>query len=122
MLPDIDPKNRRALTARDCLAHQRAVLIRGRADFQFAVPGPDQPCPSAAETFHASVGELFLKGIKASEGGLDVIGEFACWFAASLRSHDLPEERMIGMTAAVIAHSHPNIFGNGIKIADQLLD
>src|SRR4029077_12695564 len=79
-----------------------------------------QPRPSTAETAYTGSTEFFFKLIEAAERGFDVIGEFAFRFAAGLRSHDLPKERVISMAAAVVPHDCANVFRHSIQIADEV--
>jgi hypothetical protein len=116
VFPNIDAENRFVAV------HERAVLVRRRHDFELAAFVFDKPRPTAAETTYARGGELLFKGIETTEGGFDVVGKFSRWLAARLWPHDLPEERMIGVTAAVIAHRRANIFRHRIQVADQILD
>src|SRR4029434_5323849 len=75
---------------------------------------------SATVCYHGST-EFFLKLIEAAERGFDVIGEFTFRFAASVRPHDLPKERVIGVAAAIVAHDCANVFRNSIDVTDKVL-
>src|SRR5437764_3493745 len=88
VFPHIDTEDGRVAV------HQRAVLIWG-GDYLKPSIFPDQPRPSTSETTYTSSAEFFLKFIEAAERGFDVISEFAFRFAAGIRSHDFPKERVI---------------------------
>src|SRR6266403_176654 len=68
--------------------------------------------PAAAETTRPGSCKFLFEIVKAAKCGFDVIGKFAFRFAARVRPHDLPEERMVGMATAVISHHRANIFRN----------
>src|SRR5688572_13916694 len=64
VLPDVETEER-------LLAfHQRAVLVSGALDHEFAAR-IDQPRPAAAKASDAGLRELLLEGVEAAEGGLD---------------------------------------------------
>ena len=66
--------------------------------------------------------QFFLERVEATKGGFDGIGQFAFRLAAAVRAHDFPEERMIGMTAAVVPDCSADFFRDGTEVADQVLD
>src|SRR6266550_962457 len=92
--------------------HERAVLIRGGNDFELPALVLNKPRPAAAETTRPGSCKFLFEIVKAAKGGFDVIGKFAFRFAACVRPHDLPEERMVGMATAVVSHHRANIFRN----------
>ena len=108
------------------LRHRLAISglswFGSRNDFELAALVLDQPGPAAAETPAPAAANFSLKSIEAAEGRLDVVGQFAFRFAACVRAHDFPEERMVRVTAAVVAHDRANVFRHGVQIADQILD
>ena len=106
MLPNID--------AKDWLVaiHERAVLIRRGNDFELSTLVLDEPRPAAAETAHPGGCKFLFEVVEAAEGGFDVIGKLAFRLAACVRTHDLPEEGMVGVSTAVISHHSANIFRN----------
>src|SRR6185503_2837782 len=110
-----------AITAGDGFAHERAVLVRGGNYFQFAVVD-DEPGPTAAEAAHTRGLDLFFECIETAEGGLQVVSQFACGRATRLGSKEFPEHRMVGVTAAVVAHRAADIFRNSTKIANERFD
>ena len=68
MFPDVEADDRLTLDAGDGLAHQRAVLVGGRADGQLAAVD-DEPRPAGAEARGAGLGEVFLELGEAAELG-----------------------------------------------------
>src|SRR5204862_3949540 len=88
--------------------HQWAVLIRRRDYFKFSAFVFDQPSPTTSETTGTSCREFFLERVKASESGFDVISKFARGLATSIRTHDFPEKRMVGVAAAIVSHDGAN--------------
>ena len=116
VLPDVDAEDRRVAV------HQRAVLVRRGNHFELAALVLDQPGPAAAEAARPGRREFFLERVEAAEGGFDVVAQFAGRFAAGVRAHDFPEEGMVRVTAAVVAHGGANVFGHGVEILDQILD
>ena len=61
--------------------------------------------------------KLFLEGVEAAEGGLDVVGEFAGRRAAGFGRHELPEHGVIPMAAAVVAHRAADVVGHRGEVA-----
>src|SRR5579863_2499074 len=82
--------------------HQGVVLVRGGADLQFAVL-TDEPGPATAKTAHSGGVELFLEGIEAAKGCVNVVGQRPGRGAGSIGCKDLPEKAMVPVTAGVIA-------------------
>ena len=82
----------------------------------------DQPGPAAAEAAHARRLELLLEGVEAAERGLDVVAELAGRRAAGFRAEELPEHRMVGVAAAVVAHRAADVGGHRVEMADEVLD
>src|SRR5690349_5859640 len=115
MFPDVASEQGFAFSAGDGFAHDRIVLVGGGDDFEFAVVD-DEPGPTAAETAEARGFELFFEGVEAAEGGFDVVGEFSGGRAAGVWGENLPEEGMIGVTAAVVANGPTNVVGDSGEI------
>lgn len=81
--------------------HVRRVLIAGAEDFQLTVL-QRQPCPAAAEARCRRFAELLFERGKVAERRIDGLADVAAGIAARVRAHDLPEEIMVRVTAAVI--------------------
>src|SRR5579862_8896262 len=114
VLPDIDAED-------DVLAvHQRTVLVRRALDGQF-VAAADDPRPAASEASGRGLLQFFLQLVEAAERGIDGVGDCAGRRAAGLRSHDLPEHRMIRVSAAVVAHGGPDVLGDAVDAFQQIL-
>src|SRR5262245_11415673 len=111
VLPHVDAENR--LLA----VHQRTVLVRAALDHQLSAL-IDHPRPAAAEAARAGFVDLVLEGIEAAERAGDRAGRRT----AGVRAHDLPEHRVVGMAAAVVAHRRANVFGYRVDVAQQILD
>src|SRR5262249_43652551 len=113
VFPYVDTEDRRSAV------HKRTVLIWRGNYFKGAILVLDQPRPATAETADTSSTKFFFKLIEATERGFDVIGEFAFGLAAGIRSHDLPKEWGIGVSAAVVSPNCANVFRKSIQIADE---
>lgn len=118
MLPDVHAEDDFAFHAGDGFAHERIILVWRRDDFQFAAVR-DEPRPTAAETSDARRLELCLKIRERSECAVDRVAELAGRCAAGLGREDFPEERMVPMAAAVIAHRAADGFRHGREVADE---
>src|SRR5438067_10760270 len=66
--------------------------------------------------------DAFKEGVEAAEGGFNVVAQFTGRLAAGFRAHDFPEERMVGVPAAIVADDGANVFRNGVEVLDQILD
>ena len=114
------PSDRLAFDASDRFAHDRVVLVGGGADLQLAAID-DEPRPAAAEAACAAGFDLLLELLEIAESGIDRFREFArrlVRFAAF--SEQLPEKRVVHMSAAVVAHRTADRFRHGGEIADQI--
>src|SRR5687767_14229707 len=69
----------------------RIVLVGCAGNFEFAVIGPDQPGPTAAELLGAGLIELGLHLFEASKAFCDGIGYWACRLTTTVRPHNGPE-------------------------------
>src|SRR6185437_15288043 len=78
-----------------------------------------EPNPAAAETAETGGFKLGLEIVKAAEGGLDVVGEFAGRCATGVRADYFPEKGMVAMATAVVAHCAANVFRDGREILDE---
>ena len=121
MFPHVHGEQCFAFATSHSFAHERIVLVGSRNDFEFAAVG-NEPRPAAAEATNARRLKLRLEIIEAAERGFDVVSELAGGSAARVRGHELPEERMIPMTAAVVAHRTANRVGHGSEIAEDLFE
>src|SRR5579859_6201518 len=99
MFPDVDAQDGGAFYFG--YVHQWVVLVGGGGDLQFSVLY-DQPCPAAAETGHTRGAELFLEGVEAAKGGMDLVGQLPGRSTRGFGAQDLPEEAVVPVTAGVI--------------------
>src|SRR5579885_389269 len=83
--------------------HQGAVLVRGRGDGELAVVIEDQPDPARAKAFSASIVKGGLELVKGAEGVLNGFRQVTARLPATMFLHDLPEHRVVGMAAAIVA-------------------
>src|SRR5258708_10996577 len=102
MLPDVAAEDR--LVA----FHDWVVLIRCGNNLQLAGLVNNQPRPTASETTDAGGLEFLFEGIEAAESRVDIIRDFSAWSAAAF-GHQFPEHRVVGMSAAVVAHDAANV-------------
>src|SRR5690348_12202251 len=117
VLPDVDAQQWPAAL------RQGRILVGRAGDDQLAVGG-DQPRPAAAEPLHGVVLELGLERVEAAEVALDGVAERAGRLVAGVRAHDLPEERVVVVAAAVVAHGGAGLFVHrqALEVAEQLPD
>src|SRR5690554_2735514 len=114
MLPDVDAEDRRLAF------HQRVVLVGRALDRKFAVLR-HEPGPAAAEAPGAGLVHLFLERVEAAERGRDRFGNRTRGGAALARAHDLPEHRVVDVTATVVAHGRADVLGNRREVLDEVL-
>lgn len=119
MLPDIQSQHRLTLEVADI--HEGIVLIRSGADFQLTIT-PDEPCPARAEASHRGCGELLLKCLEASEGLIYRFCQLAHRLTGAFRREEGPEEAMIPVPAAIIAHCGAYILRKLRNTAQNLLE
>ena len=72
----------------------------------------DEECPSRAEVLGRGVGKQRLKPRERAEVSGDRVGDRPLRRAARVRSQDRPEQRVIGVTAAMVAHSRADLLGH----------
>ena len=121
VFPHIDTEDGRAFAASDGLAHDRVVLIGGGNDLELAAID-DEPGPAAAETADTRGFKLRLEIRETAERGIDALRDCAGGRAAGLGSHELPEHRVIVVTAAVVADGAADIVRHRGEIADERVD
>ena len=86
-------------------------------------PVHDEPRPAGAEPLHAGIVELGLERVERSpKAVVDRIRERAGRVAATAGRHDLPEQRVVGVAAAVVADRGADILRQAIQLLDELLD
>ena len=118
MFPHVDAENR----ARAAV-HQRVVLVRATDDRQRFFLARHQPRPTTSEATHCCGGELFLEAIQPAEARVNRLGEIALRFAARSRlRHDLPEEVVVPVPAAVVANRRANFLGGFLHLFDDFFD
>ena len=115
MLPDI--------VAEDGLVplHDRAVLVRRGDDLESSLLVDDEPYPAASEAADAGGLELGLEFLNAAEGLRDRLGQLADGGGGAARGHELPEEGVVRMAAAVVADGRADRLGNGGEVGDELV-
>src|SRR5690606_11754307 len=116
MLPYVETQDGR--TAQGADIHQRVVLV-GRIDHGEMPGGIDhQPGPARPELGRRSAAEGLLEFRKAAEAGLDIVGQFAGRLAAAVGRHDLPEQVVVVVPAAVVPYRGAQLR----YLAEDLLD
>src|ERR1700726_343232 len=115
VLPDVHAEDRLLVL------HQRAVLVRPAENLELAA-APHQPPPTGAELADRGIGQLLLEGIEAAEVPVNGARQVAARLAAAARRHDLPEQAVIGMAAAVVAHRRADRLRYALDPAEQVLD
>ncbi|MNI39498.1 hypothetical protein D3C73_936810 [compost metagenome] len=118
VLPDVQGKDGGIAGGASRCAHQGAVLVGAAFDLQAAVAVDGQPCPATAEAGLRGLAEGFLEGLVAAEVAIDGRGKFVIGGAAVGTEHG-PEQAVVGVAAAVVAHCAADRFGQGIQIGDQ---
>ena len=71
---------------------------------------------------HAGLVEGGLEGVEAAEGGIDGRAQGAGGRAAAVGPHQGPEERMVVMTAAVVAYGGSLVLRHILQAGHQILD
>src|SRR3546814_13538336 len=79
-----------------------------------------QPCPAAAEAGQRGLGEGFLELVETAQVAVDALGDVAGRLAAALGRHPGPEQRMVGVAAAVVAPRAADLLGPGVDVAYQI--
>src|SRR6516164_2269968 len=115
VLPHVEPEHRPPAF------HDRVVLVRSRLDRKLAVL-ERQPRPARAEAAGPGGGELDLELRERSEGGDDRLAEVARRLAAASLLHQLPEHRVVVVSAAVVPHRGADGVRDLTQIGDQGLD
>src|SRR4030095_4565795 len=82
----------------------------------------DQPCPSGTEPANASRRKLFLKCGKGTEARGDGRSQIAFGLPAPALFHQRPEERMVPVSAAIVANCRANRLGHCIQIFQEIVD
>ena len=106
------------------MPHQWAVLVGRALDGQFAARdnhSHDQPLP---KRFRPNSLILALKPAKSVKVDFAArpAAQWAGRMAAAAGAHDLPEQRVVGMAAAVVDHLLMDGLGDAGDLAEQLLD
>lgn len=116
VLPDVAAEKRGAGAV-----HERVVLVGSGGDGDFAVFG-DEPGPAGAEAGGAGFSESFFEGVEGAESGGNGIGESAGRRAAGVGGHDGPEEAVVVVTAAIVADSGADVFGDAVDVFAEVFD
>src|SRR3989442_3251704 len=101
--------------------HQRAVLVRAAFDHELAAL-IQHPRPPAAEAADARLLHFVLELVEAPERRVDRARDRAGRRAAGFWSHDLPEHRVVGVAAAVVADGGANVLWHTADAAQQILN
>src|SRR6476469_6698335 len=96
-------------------------MVRGRGTRERRAV-VDQPGPARPEALDAVLVERLLELVQAAPEVVDRRAEPAGGSTAAARAHDLPEERMVGMAADVVAHGRPDLLGQRVEHGQHLLD
>ncbi|KAG0763484.1 hypothetical protein G6F22_018417 [Rhizopus arrhizus] len=121
VLPDIQCQDRRVAGQADRCAHQRAVLVGAAFNLQVTVAISGQPRPAAAEAGLRGLAEGILERIEAAEIAIDGRAEFVIRGAATGAEYG-PEQAVVGVATAIVAHRAALRFGHRIKVGDERLD
>src|SRR5947209_19817582 len=100
VLPSVEPEHR------NLPVHEGAVLVRRAQDLELGARD-SEPRPAAPEPAGGGGGQLLLERDEAAERLLDRVGQRAARLAAPAlagRRHDRPEQRVVVVAAAVVAH------------------
>ncbi len=122
MFPHVQAQDGGGAGADAC--HQRAVLVAAAFHGQLAVLAHHQPGPAAAKARERGLGEGGLEGIEAAQFPVNGLCQFARGSTAAAlvhRGHHGPEQAVVGVPAAVVAHGTANAFGQQGQVGDQLL-
>src|SRR4051812_32904023 len=114
VLPDVDAQQRHQAVA------QGRVLVRGARDLH-ARAVVHEPGPAAAEAVHAGLLELVLEAVEVAAGLLDRRRQVALRLAAAVGAHDLPEEGVVGVPAAVVTHGCLDVRWERPEVLQDLL-
>ena len=118
MFPHIQAENRGATFG------QGRVLIGATFEDELSLVD-GQPRPAAAESGRGRIGEFFLEVVQATEFGIDGLGQLAsrsATAAVSGRRQNRPEQRVIRVTAAVVANNRADGFWNGRQSTNEVFD
>src|SRR5947209_966618 len=115
VLPDVVAEDRR-LTGRD-----RAVLVRRARHIQLAAV-EHEPGPTRAELVRSGRLELLLEVVERPERARDRIAQLAARFAAAIRAHPAPEERVVVVAAGVVADRRTDVVGQLVEAPKYLFD
>lgn len=116
MFPDVKREDRCSRTI-----HEGIVLIWSADDGELTVFF-HQPSPAGAKANDACFGEGFLERVEGAEGGIDGFRESARWGAAGVRTHDVPEKRVVPVATTVVADSGADGFRNLIEVLAKIVD
>src|SRR5690606_8201206 len=120
VLPHVQAQDRGV--ARADVLHQRVVLVGGVLHGHLAVGIHGQPGPAAAEAALGGLGELLLELVVAAQLARDALGNLALGLAAAVGRHHRPEQRVVGVAAAVVAHRLADAVRQGLDPRNQLVD
>ena len=118
VFPDVEAEDGGAFATGDGFAHDGGVLVGGGGDGEFAVED-DEPCPAGTEAGGGGFREFGFEVIEAAEGGVDGSGERAGGETAFTGAEDGPEERVVYVTAGVVADGGADSVGDSGEVADE---
>src|SRR5690606_25690595 len=80
-----------------------------------------QPRPAATELAGGRCRKLLLEAGEGAKDRIDGLSEIAPGLATTIRGARRPEQRMVGVTATVIAHCRPDVVRDAVDAAQQIL-
>src|SRR3989344_2997972 len=102
--------------------HQRVVLERMPLKSQGAIRFLDKKGPAAAKTRHGFGRKGLLELGKTAKSRVQSGGQFTCRLRRLGWAHNLPKERVVGVTTAVIDDGLAGSFRNLVQIGQKLLN
>lgn len=119
MLPDVQAQNRRVAAAN--AQHQRVVLVGAAFHMQLAAAVHAEPGPAAAKAADGSLGEFGLEVLEAAKVLVNGCCKSVLRKTSAAGRHDLPEQAVIGMAAAVVAHGLPQRLRQRFDLGEQIV-
>ena len=114
VLPHVDAEHgvlalhdRRVLVGRARRARRRRRSLTSQAQ-----PLPKRPTPALAN--------CFLERVEAAERRVDGVGDLPVGAPPALGAISCPEQRVVHVPAAVVAHGRADVLGDRVEIGDQL--
>src|SRR5690606_15052160 len=102
--------------------HDWIVLVREIDHLKTSAVRDDQPGPATAESARTGSSELLTEARKIAERRANRFSEISTGLATGIRSHDLPEERMVGVSATVVPDGGAHVLRHPVEVLQQVLD